>query len=602
MSALQDGFSRALQSFQSGQYSDAAAQIDDLLLTAAKNPDVLHLAALNAKAQFKYTEAEAYFRASLNIAQNQPIVLSNLANLLRSMGDFSHADENYRAALKLMPTLRDAWLNRGLLAKQLLDWQQARRCLLEAVGLKPDPSISVVLFEIYLITGDLDELTAQSLLFQKTYPQYGDGYIYQSRALSRQGNDLEALEVLQNALNKVTNRAQLEYELGLFHVERADTTVAETHFITALDIVPEFIDAHRALNDLYFQSSNQNFLKSYSTALQQVPNSELLFHNLAASQSNSGDIDKGIETLKQGLKRVGKTAFLQHGLGALLVRQNRLEEAIPLFDQALTLNMTNLRFLLDRVNLAIKMADYKVCQRWLDHALLLDPFNQETWAYQGLVWRIMKDDRYDWLYNYDSFLKVYTLPTPDGYDNSPQFLTQLNDYLSTLHVATNQPLDQSVVDGTQTMGVLLDDPHPLVQDFKGALVECTDNYLAGLSYQREHPFLSRLSDDYAFSGSWSVRLKDSGHHSNHVHPFGWLSCCSYVSVNDLSEKRDGWIKFGETSLGLGSIETVDRAIQPEDGKCVFFPSYFWHGTYPLTSKHFRTTIPCDIAPAAVLAS
>ena len=108
MSALQDGFSRALQSFQSGQYSDAAAQIDDLLLTAAKNPDVLHLAALNAKAQFKYIEAEAYFRASLNIAQNQPIVLSNLANLLRSMGDFSHADENYRAALKLMPTLRDA--------------------------------------------------------------------------------------------------------------------------------------------------------------------------------------------------------------------------------------------------------------------------------------------------------------------------------------------------------------------------------------------------------------------------------------------------------------------------------------------------------------
>ena len=152
----------------------------------------------------------------------------------------------------------------------------------------------------------------------------------------------------------------------------------------------------------------------------------VFFHNLAASQSNSGDIDKGIETLKQGLKRVGKTAFLQHGLGALLVRQNRLEEAMPLFDQALTLNTTNLRFLLDRVNLAIKMADYKLCQRWLDHALLLDPLNQETWAYQGLVWRIMKDDRYAWLYNYDSFLKVYTLPTPDGYDNSTQFLTQLN--------------------------------------------------------------------------------------------------------------------------------------------------------------------------------
>ncbi|MBT4213737.1 MAG: hypothetical protein HOE23_06370, partial [Porticoccaceae bacterium] len=119
---------------------------------------------------------------------------------------------------------------------------------------------------------------------------------------------------------------------------------------------------------------------------------------------------------------------------------------------------------------------------------------------------------------------------------------------------------------------------------------------------KEHPFLSRMADGYDFSGSWSVRLKNSGHHSNHVHPFGWLSCCSYISAPDLSKSRAGWIKFGETALDLGLNELVAEAIQPEIGKCVFFPSYFWHGTYPLESDDYRVTIPCDIDPVRLLSS
>ena len=40
-----------------------------------------------------------------------------------------------------------------------------------------------------------------------------------------------------------------------------------------------------------------------------------------------------------------------------------------------------------------------------------------------------------------------------------------------------------------------------------------------------------------------------------------------------------------------------RAIEPKPGHLVFFPSYFWHGTYPFESEEPRMTVPCDIDPA-----
>ena len=63
---------------------------------------------------------------------------------------------------------------------------------------------------------------------------------------------------------------------------------------------------------------------------------------------------------------------------------------------------------------------------------------------------------------------------------------------------------------------------------------------------------------------------------------------------------EGYIKFGETSLDLGEKEEVAHKIKPEVGKCVFFPSYFWHGTIPFTGEAPRVTIPCDIDPIRLM--
>ncbi|HWC63258.1 MAG TPA: putative 2OG-Fe(II) oxygenase [Rhizomicrobium sp.] len=84
---------------------------------------------------------------------------------------------------------------------------------------------------------------------------------------------------------------------------------------------------------------------------------------------------------------------------------------------------------------------------------------------------------------------------------------------------------------------------------------------------------------------------------NHIHPEGWISSCYYVAVPEAvknDETKEGWIKFGEPSVeaGLG----FRRAIQPQPGRLVLFPSYMWHGTIPFHDKAVRTTIAFDAVP------
>lgn len=115
-----------------------------------------------------------------------------------------------------------------------------------------------------------------------------------------------------------------------------------------------------------------------------------------------------------------------------------------------------------------------------------------------------------------------------------------------------------------------------------------------------HPLLARNQHQFTTKGSWSVKLDNGGYHANHIHPYGWLSAPSYISIPDEMNSNDpdksGWLKLGETSLELGTRESIALELCPEPGQIIIFPSYIWHGTNKLISKQPRLTIPCDIMP------
>jgi hypothetical protein len=61
----------------------------------------------------------------------------------------------------------------------------------------------------------------------------------------------------------------------------------------------------------------------------------------------------------------------------------------------------------------------------------------------------------------------------------------------------------------------------------------------------------------------------------------------------------GWLKFGESNLGLGGDDRPERFVKPVVGQLVLFPSYMWHGTVPFQSAADRLTIAFDVVPGKI---
>ncbi len=220
------------------------------------------------------------------------------------------------------------------------------------------------------------------------------------------------------------------------------------------------------------------------------------------------------------------------------------------------------------------------------------PRTAELWAYAATAWRMVGDPREEWLTGQPGLVQILDLS-----EMLPP-LGELADLLRTLHRARGEYLDQSVRGGTQTDGPLFSRIDPLIRRTRAAVVSAVDHYLAKLPpVDPSHPLLGKRRDrPVRFSGSWSVRLRSGGRHSNHVHPEGLISSALYIDLPERTagERKDaGWLTIGEPDerLGLGLGPT--RTIAPEPGRLVLFPSYLWHGTVPFAEGE-RLTIAFDV--------
>jgi tetratricopeptide (TPR) repeat protein len=216
----------------------------------------------------------------------------------------------------------------------------------------------------------------------------------------------------------------------------------------------------------------------------------------------------------------------------------------------------------------------------------------ELWAYAATAWRLAGDPRSEWLEGDDRLVNTTDLT----HDLPP--LDTVAETLRGLHVAKGEYLDQSVRGGTQTDGPLLSRIDPVIRQLRSAIVDAVERYRAQLPPVDEaHPLLRQRRDRrIRFSGSWSVRLRSGGHHSNHVHPLGWISSALYVALPDEvpGEAHAGWLALGEPPPELETGLLPATYIQPKPGQLVLFPSWMWHGTIPFPHGD-RLTVAFDVA-------
>lgn len=228
------------------------------------------------------------------------------------------------------------------------------------------------------------------------------------------------------------------------------------------------------------------------------------------------------------------------------------------------------------------------------------PHVQSWIALEATALRLAGRPEYESLIDTDTFIQAFQLPLPQGFGSIEAFNRALIDAIAPNQSFSHQPLDQTLRAGTQTARDLVHVNNPVIQAYLRALDAPIQSYLKSIGTVSDHPFLSRNTGKYQFSGCWSVTLKGQGHHVNHVHPNGWISSAYYARVPDETQAGDskaGWIKFGEPPFETQPALDPEKWVQPSAGTLVLFPSYMWHGTHPIHDGSERVTVPFDLVPA-----
>ena len=602
MPSTSNSLSSAITALKS-KNAPLAIEICNRLINAnTAQADAYHIKALAEKSLGRLQQANLCFQQSLKVQANQPAVLSNYANLLMSMGEIELASQQFGKATKLAPNNMDAWLNWAIMLCKTQNY------LLAITKLQQALSINSHDYRLYTVLGNAnqqleyydDALQAYDACLQLN-PQDIQALHNKGITFRLNNQPQQAIECYQQIINLGQSYPELYYNLGCAYYDLNNKTLAVTKLQQAIALQADYVDAHEALNKLYWEDDNKaQFLVSYQQSLQQKPQSAFLVYSYVSMLIMSKQDEEAQKVLQTALEELGRDPRFLHALAILKNKQSNNKDVLNLLLEAVELQPQNIKYHIDIANYYIQNQGYQLALEHLDIAHKIAPLNQEILAYMGLCWRLMQNPRCDWLNNYQSFIHAAPLDVPPGYSNLAEFMHKLKDALYLLHKTENQPLDQSVMGGTQTVGRLLAETTKVIQDFKHVLEQRIYQYLEQLPKDLNHPFLKRVTQHFTFSGSWSVRLKSGGFHVNHVHPEGWLSCCTYVDLPDTVSPDDpdkaGWIKFGETSLGLNEREKIGKQLCPEIGLCVIFPSYFWHGTNVFESDAYRLTIPCDMMP------
>lgn len=569
-----------------------------MVLTAEENGDALQLMGLIRIYQKRPEEGILLLSRSLALDPAQPQVQLNLGRALAWLGRWDEAAQAFRSALQLRPEMVEPQFELAELLYKAGALQDAEKAYLDLLAGTPGFAPAKLGLGAALLALDRAEEAEQLLadaVAENSEPRLLAG-LHCNLAIAKRcrRNFTAALNHFEQSQKLDPTRRDLDLARAdtMQDLHRLEDALALYRQVLARDPANEA--AHAAYNDLLYRMGREGeFLTSYDRA-PPTPALQIAKANALVMAKRHQEALVIFTTLLG--KDPGNLAAAA-GAATSLVQMRRYGEAEAMLEAAMLRDPFNpdLPFRLSAALLC--KGDPQKAAFVIEQGLRLAPADQLGLALLGSAWRMMGDERDEELNGYDSLIRIFDLPPPAGFSSMSQFNAELGGYLDQLHPPTREYLAQSLRGGSQTSGRLFGGGHDLIERLQIRVREAVDRHIAELRPDSSHPFLSRRSAGFRYSGSWSSRLIDGGYHTNHLHRGGWISSCYYVrlprAVSD-GKERQGWITFGQPDFE--SSLPIRRTIQPEEGQLILFPSYTWHGTLPFQGTAPRTTIAFDALP------
>ena len=578
-------FARAEQAFFAGRADAARADLKTVQRLAAPHPAVLHLLGLVEARCGAPDAAQRAFEAALALAPLDWQIVNNFANFLADRGNIEGALDQYRRVLRAQPNFHDARFNRALLLQRLGRLDEALADL-EAMpaGHPPDARVHSARGGVLRALGRLKEAAAAFDAALAVDPQRPVALHGRARVALEAGEET-ASDRYQAALG--LRPADPELQLGLAEALEAEGKPAAVDTLAAAVAArPNWAEGQSALARMRWEAGEgRAFTRDFEAALAAAPEHGSLWLAYVSALGAADLFPEAAEAAARGRAATGDDPrlllleALYASEAAQIDRAERLYAALPR-------NYPGRR--IAEVRHRIRQGEYEHASALADRARAEEPWDVGAWAMTGLLWRLSRDSRAEWLLRQPGLIEVRPL------DLCQEEVAAAAEALRRLHRTRAHPIGQSLRGGTQTRGALFAREEPEIARLRMAVEAALLSYWDQLPPpDSAHPLLRHRKGRPLIRGSWSVRLTDGGFHVAHFHSAGALSSACYFVVPEGTAPMEGWLELGGAPAELGLPLDPLAQIEPIPGRMALFPSYLFHGTRPF-SKGERLTVAFDV--------
>jgi Flp pilus assembly protein TadD len=601
-----------LQAQKAGDWPTARHAFEQVLLAAPEHPDACQLLGLVARRQGDDEAAEYWYRRSLASREAQPHVWNNLGNLLLANRRIPQALQAYDRALQLQQGFVDALYNRARALFAASRLAEASDSLLAAMASGAEPSAAMWQLKAQ-IEGAAGQVSSALHTLERALSRSPDhAALWHNRAvmLQQAHRHAEALAAHERAMALGLDVADAHYNYGNTLQCLGRMTEAEVAYRAALQRQPGHGLALGDLARLRWRQGAPDFDRELRLAVAAMPGDPTAAGILGNLLWRAERFEAAAEVFRESIRRAPDSAVLQDGLGRCLVRIGKSVSGLAAHRRAVRLAPDDPEIGSNHATSLLVCGHAREALAAAEMACRSAPFHQRALALLSLAQRLLAGTNTSHIQASTPHVRVVALSPPPGWTDMNDFNRALAEALRHMHAADRQsPIDQSLRGGTQTLGDIFSQRHPLVDALQVRITEAVTAMVAEMPSADADGafdvFLARrptASASWRFSSAWSSRLVQGGFHVDHVHPHGWISSAYYVHVPDVvrdSVRRQGWLRFGVPDFPLPGIEPeelVQAVVQPVPGSLVLFPSMLWHGTTPFDEPAERITIAFDVLP------
>ncbi|MGH8123060.1 MAG: tetratricopeptide repeat protein, partial [Rudaea sp.] len=564
---LIDAMRRVSALLQAGDFRAAHDQLETIV---GDNPDFIEAQRLLAGAKQALGDAagaEKLLRETLAGDPGWTPTLATLGELLLNSGRGAEGEALLQRAVAGSPPYPRAAL---LLARYYNDLQRPAQALAVAapfcVDGKADAELAAQHIAALSALGRQKEAVADYRRIAAAAPDNLAAAHALAIALDVAAEHAEAESVARSVLARGHKTAALYNTHARSLIALGDFAHAENALRDCLRLEPRMADAQSNLARLIWMRSGDGAqaTATLDRALQTFANDDALWAAKAAILQGAGDARAAYACLASQAARTqaAPALLVRAGLAAL---EFDPASALALAERALHASPSDMAARKLMVAAQLGIGDARGALPHCDTLLANAPDDQYLIALQTTAWRLLGDARYAQLCDYAQLVLPLQLKAPSPWPDLASFFADLQRSLDRLHNPHGHPLlFQSLRHGTETTEDLTRNPDPAIQTLFKTFAAPIREYLAHIGHGAD-PLRRRNNGNWRFNGSWSVRLRTSGYHSNHVHPRGWISSACYIDLPDVmtdTQSQDGILTFGEPSIATTPALHAEHAVRP----------------------------------------